>query len=318
MAPMFAAKVKNAGDRSPKSPHETLIESDALDTVDIEMLLGDRVSQRYLYLFAQRFFCADTVQCMIALRDLQIHLKSQDNEVSNAVTKREYEALTSTYFADNATLPIQDVPAELRKKLAGAVLVDEPELDSANLELISQADKCVARFIAQDIVKRFRESHECRELLYVHPRRALEIPDVRKLFVDQLTQVEKQALDIWVEANELQRKQDDLFERAGGIFQKVDGRVLPDAIHLRKVQGSLQLLVQKLLEGSETSPLASAMDAALSTLNTKYLELLDGPRGAAVRTAAGIQEPLTELKAKPVEAPATPIDLDGTDYNEGW
>jgi hypothetical protein len=139
---------------------EEEIELDA-SGVTLEMLLADKLSQRYLSQFAQRCFCSDSVQCVIALRDLRRRLQQSD-EPTDAGDAR---VLVDTYFAEGASQPIQDVDDGIRKRLSHAVLVENGSSDST-AELLAQADSAVSKFIASDIVWRFRESDECKELSF--------------------------------------------------------------------------------------------------------------------------------------------------------
>lgn len=264
------------------------IELDA-SGVDLEMLLGDKISQRYLLLFAERFYCSDSVQCVIALRDLRRRLKESDSDSGDT---RE---LVGTYFAEGASQPIQDVDHELRTKLSRAVLVENGSTDST-VELLSQADHAVSKFIASDIVRRFRESDECKELLLVHPRRTMTLESIRTLLSVQLSASQKEALDIWVDAHAMLQKQESLLQRAKKRLGDLDG--LSDASPCASARSKTRRLVHDQVQGSldelfsrlkAKSPLASAMDAAMASLIVPYLAFLDGEHGASARVLAGVQ-----------------------------
>jgi len=293
-------------------------------TVTIDMLLGDKVSQRYLLRFAERFYCADTVQCAIALRDLKILLRAADAAGNDMkVDQANVEAsrhIVKTYFAEKATQPIEDIPPLLRKKLAQSVLNDEAKKTSEHtVSLLSQTNHSLTKYIASDIVKRFRESDECKELLLVHPSRTLAMAPISQLFKTNLTPVQKQALDVWVEANAMQVKQDAFMERVGAAFGRVDAKVVNDAVNLRKVQDALEKLLEKLSDSS-ASPLASVQEAAISTLTLAFCEFLDGDYGMAARNLAGVTHKLAPIDRDPAitDKDLAPVDPASTDYAAGW
>jgi len=299
-------------------------------TVTIDMLLADKVSQRYLLRFAERFYCADTVQCAIALRDLKILLRAADADAKanprghdqkvDVANREASRHLVQTYFAEKAMQPIEDVPPVLRKKLAQSVMNEEGTKTSADTErLLAQTNLSLTKYIASDIVKRFRESDECQELLLVHPSRTLAIGSIRQLFTEHLTPVQKQALDVWVEANAMQVRQDAFMERVGAAFGRIDAKVVNDAVNLRKVQDALEKLLEKLSDGS-ASPLASVQEAAISTLTLAFCEFLDGDYGMAARNLAGVKHKLAPIDKDPAitDKELAPVDPASTDYADGW
>ena len=302
--------------------------------VTIDMLLADKVSQRYLLRFAERFYCAETVQCAIALRDLKILLHAADADAKanprghdkkvDVANREASRYLVETYFAEKAMQPIEDVPPVLRKRLAQSVMNEDGNKTSADTErLLAQTNLSLTKYIASDIVKRFRESDECQELLLVHPSRTLAMAPIRQLFETHLTPVQKQALGVWVEANTMQSKQDAFMEKAGAVFGRIDAKVVNDAVNLRKVQDSLEKLLEKLSDGPGASPLASVMEAAISTLTLAFCEFLDGDYGNAARNLAGVKHKLAPVKTDYVKKDSAdeniePIDPASTDYAEGW
>lgn len=295
--------------------------------VDLDMLLADKISQRYLQRFAERFFCADTVSCVIALRDLQLRLKAAETTDDDAVHDATRD-FVGTFFSSKAKQPIADVPSALRERLSHAVLVSKIPTDEgpSTADLLSQADATVSKFIAQDIVKRFRDSAECKELLLVHPRHALTNPAIRQLFHVGLSRTQRDTLAFWLEAHNTQHQQDAILQRAVKVFESVDAVVMNDVVQYYKVKDSLHALLHTMAAGSTGSPLVAVQAAAVSTLSQAYLEFLDGPHGTSMRVLAGVKTALPPITTSVAAAhldSAHMITLsegsnDDDDYAAGW
>ena len=79
----------------------------------------------------------------------------------------------------------------------------------------------------------------------------------------------------------------------------------------------------KCMEVTLASPLASVMEAAISTLTLAFCEFLDGDYGNAARNLAGVKHKLAPVKTDYVKKDSAdeniePIDPASTDYAEGW